>query len=77
MKQISVRFCVGCGYICDKIQPEGDQPQWMNAHTYLMKHGLRWEDLDRIDDACPPCARVLACARRGVFPDVIEAATAP
>ncbi|MDP3090549.1 MAG: hypothetical protein Q8N04_07730 [Nitrospira sp.] len=62
---VSVRFCVGCGYFCDAIQPEGEQAPWIDAHAYLMKYGLHWDDLDRVDDTCPPCARVLACARRG------------
>jgi len=75
MKQISVRFCMGCGYVCDGIQAEGEQPRWIDAHTFMLKHALQWEDLDRIDGACPPCARVLACARRGVLPDVVAAAT--
>jgi hypothetical protein len=60
---IPVRFCVGCGYLCDEIRPEGEQPQWMDAHQYLSKYRLSWSILARIDDACPHCARVLACAR--------------
>lgn len=58
-----VRFCVGCGYLCDEIRLEGGQGQWMDAHQYLAKYRLHWSDLDRTDDACPHCARVLACAR--------------
>ena len=69
MKDIAVRFCVGCGYFCDAIQPERGQAQWIDAHAYLKKYRLHWDDLDRIDDACPPCARVLACAGRGVLPE--------
>jgi len=70
MKHIAVRFCVGCGYFCDAIHPAGGQTHWIDAHAYFMKYGLHWEDLDRIDDACPACARVLACARRGVVPEL-------
>lgn len=69
MKHIAVRFCVECGYFCDAIQPERGKTQWIDAHAYLIKYGLRWEDLDRTDDACQPCARVLACATRGVLPE--------
>ncbi|MEO8340102.1 MAG: hypothetical protein ABI604_10350 [Nitrospirota bacterium] len=53
-----VRFCVGCGYLCDEIEPTYGQTQWMDAHEYLTKHGLRWGDLDRTSDTCPPCSRV-------------------
>ena len=60
MNAISVRFCVGCGYLCDEIHPEGGQPLWIDGHTYVMKYGVCWSDLDRRDDACPNCARVLA-----------------
>lgn len=76
MKPIPVRFCVGCGYVCDDIQPEGGQAQWIDAHRYLTKYGFHWDDLDRTDEACPSCARVLACTRRGVLPETPEAAIA-
>lgn len=62
IKSIPVRFCVGCGYLCDEIRPEGEGAQWMDAHRYLTKYGLYWSVLARINDACPHCARVLACA---------------
>jgi hypothetical protein len=75
LKPISLRFCVGCGRLCDEIQPEGGQPQWMDAHAYLTKYGFHWEDLDRTDDACPPCTRVLALARRGVHSEMVKTAT--
>ena len=75
MTHIPLRFCGGCGQVCDEIQPEGGQPQWMDAHAYLMKYGFHWEDLDRTDDACPPCARVFAVARRRVHPEMTPAAT--
>lgn len=58
---IAVRFCVGCGHLCDEIRPEGGETQWMDAHQYLTKYRLGWSALDRIDDTCPHCARVLAC----------------
>jgi hypothetical protein len=72
MNAISVRFCVGCGYLCDEIHPEGRQPLWIDGHTYVMKYGVRWSDLDRRDDACPNCARVFAIAQRGTHPDFPE-----
>ena len=60
MRHIQLRFCAGCGQVFDEIQPKDGQPQWMDAHAYLTKYGFHWEDLDRMDDACPPCARVFA-----------------
>lgn len=62
MKPIPVRFCVGCGYLCDEIEPGYGQTQWMDAHRYLTKYGLLWGDLDRTDNACPPCSRVFQAA---------------
>lgn len=62
MKPFPVRFCVGCGYVCDEIRPEGGQPLWTDGHRYVMKYGVRWKDLDRKNDACPACARLFAIA---------------
>lgn len=73
---IPVRFCVGCGYLCDEILPEDGQAQWMDAHQYLAKYRLYWSLLSRIDDACPHCARVLACAHRRAPTETAKAATA-
>ena len=73
---IPVRFCVGCGYLCDDILPEGGQAQWMDAHQYLTKYRLYWSLLDRIEDACPHCARVLACANRRAPTETAKAAPA-
>ena len=64
MKRKTVRFCDGCGHVFDDIQPEGGQGQWIEARVYLMKYGFHWEDLDRIDDVCPPCARVCQATER-------------
>jgi hypothetical protein len=72
---IPVRFCVGCGYLCDEIHPEGGEAQWMDAHQFLAKYRLYWSLLARIDDACPHCARVLACAHRRVPTETAKAAT--
>ena len=74
MNHLAVRFCVGCGYLCDAHQTDGGQARWINAHEYLPRYGLCWEDLDRTDGTCPPCARVFACARRGDLPKVAEPA---
>lgn len=73
---IPVRFCVGCGYLCDEILPEGGQARWMDAHGYLTKYRLYWNALDRIEDACPHCARVLACAHHRAPAATAETATA-
>ena len=70
---IPVRFCVGCGYLCDEIDPENGEAQWMDAHQYVTKYRLSWSLLDRIDDTCPHCARVLAC---GYHRTATEGATA-
>jgi len=64
MKPILVPFCVGCGQVSDRTQPEDGQPRWINAHTYVIKYGLRWENLDRSDEVCPACARVFQAAVR-------------
>ncbi|QPD05272.1 MAG: hypothetical protein Nkreftii_003046 [Candidatus Nitrospira kreftii] len=61
-----VQFCVGCGYLCDKIDPEVAQAPWIEARRYLKKYSLTWIELDRTDDMCPACARVVACGRRRV-----------
>lgn len=66
-----VRFCMGCGYLCDEIQLEGGETQWLEAHCYLQKYGLTWNMLDRREDICPACARVLACGRRGDRPHAV------
>lgn len=63
----SVRFCVGCGYVCDEIFSVGPLVQWMDGHRFVTKYGLRWEELVRMDDVCPPCARVFAIARQGTI----------
>jgi hypothetical protein len=65
-------ICAGCGYFCDEIHPEGGQPLWIDGHTYVMKYGVCWSDLDRRDNACPNCARVFAIAQRGAHPDFPE-----
>ena len=73
---LPVRFCVGCGYLCDEIDPEGGETQWMDAHQYLAKYRLYWGLLARIEDACPHCARVLACGYHRASTDAAPAATA-
>ncbi len=69
-----VPFCVGCGYLCDEIEPEDGQRPWVDAHRYLKKYGLTWIELDRTDGFCPACAHVVACGRRRV-PSRAEAMT--
>lgn len=64
----SVRFCVGCGYLCDEIDPEDGQSQWVEAHRYLKKYRRTWIELDRNDVFCPACAHLFACARRSARP---------
>ena len=66
-----VRFCVGCGYLCDEIEPEDGRAPWVEARHYLKKYGLTWNELDRTDDLCPACARVLACGTRRVPPRAV------
>ncbi len=73
MRHIQLRFCAGCGHVFDEIQPKDGQPQWMDARAYLTKYGFHWDDLDRMDDACPPCTRVLAIAGL-VHPEMMPAA---
>lgn len=59
-----VRFCVGCGYLCDEIDPGDLQSPWVQAHRYLKKYRLTWIELDRNDGLCPACAYVQACGTR-------------
>jgi hypothetical protein len=61
-KKNPVPFCVGCGYLCDKIDPEDVQSPWVEAQRYLHKYRLTWIELDRNDEFCPACARVFASA---------------
>jgi hypothetical protein len=63
-----VRFCLGCGYLCDKVTPKGEPSPWVEANRYLKKHGLTWFELERIDSMCPACSRVQACGTRRVPP---------
>jgi hypothetical protein len=63
-----VRFCLGCGYLSDKITQEGGPSPWVEANRYLKKHGLTWFELERIDAICPACSRVQACGTRQVPP---------
>ncbi|NJN69940.1 MAG: hypothetical protein HC801_06530 [Nitrospira sp.] len=59
-----VRFCGGCGYLRDEVQPDHGLVQWVEARHYLKKYGVTWNELDRHDTICPACARVIACGRR-------------
>ena len=61
----AVHFCVGCGYVRDELSSESALAEWIEGHRFVAKHGVRWEELSRIDDVCPSCARVLAIASRG------------
>lgn len=65
-----VRFCVGCGYLCDEIDPGDGQSPWVEATRYLNKYGLTWIELDRTDGFCPACSRVQVCGMRRVPPRV-------
>ncbi len=62
MKQQAVQFCEGCGQMFDDIQPEGGEARWIEAHAYLMKYGFHWDDLERLNGVCSPCARVFYTA---------------
>ena len=75
-QQALVRFCVGCGYLRDEIQPEHGQAQWVEARLYLKKYGVTWNELDRHDDICPACAHVQACGKRLVPPRAAAMAAA-
>lgn len=64
-KSTPVGFCLGCGFLCDEIDPEDAQSPWIDAHRYLTKYGGRWMELNRLDMLCPACARLSDCAGRG------------
>ena len=59
-----VPFCMGCGYLCDTINPEDPQAPWIDAHLYLQRYGGTWAELDRHEELCPTCARISSCARQ-------------
>ena len=61
----SVPFCMGCGYVCDEIDPDAAQSPWVDAHHYLTKYGGTWTELHRNEGFCPTCARLSTYARRG------------
>lgn len=67
-RSTQVRFCLGCGYLCDKITPEDGPSPWVEANRYLKKHGLTWFELERIDAMCPACSRVQAYGTSRVPP---------
>lgn len=75
-QRTQVLFCVGCGYLRDELKPysHNGQAQWVEARQYLKQYGLTWVELDRTDDMCPACTRVLDCGRRRV-PSRAEAMT--
>ena len=64
-KSTPVCFCLGCGYLCDEIDPEDGQSPWIDAHQYLTKYGGTWMELNRRNVLCPACARLSECARQG------------
>lgn len=72
VKRLLVRFCVGCGYLCDEIHPDTGVAKWVEARHYLTRYAFSWSQLNRIDSTCPACARVLACVRN-VRPHANEA----
>jgi hypothetical protein len=69
-----VRFCLGCGYLCDESEPEGGSSPWIEAGRYLKKYGLTWMALDRTDAICPACSRVQACGTPRVPPRAVATA---
>ena len=75
-QRLLVRFCVGCGYLCDETQPDNGQAQWIEARHYLKRYGFTWNELDRHDDICPACAHVQACGKRRVPPRAAAMAAA-
>ncbi len=59
MNQQPVQFCNGCGKILDEIQPVNRQTEWIEARSFLVKYGFRWEDLDLQQNFCPGCQKVV------------------
>lgn len=60
----AVHFCVGCGYVRDEICSGSASAQWIEGSKFVANHAVPWEDLTRVDDVCPSCARVFAIASR-------------
>lgn len=72
MNALTVRFCVGCGYVLDEMQHGDGRAGWIAAHLYRQKYGFGLDKLVLIEDACPPCTRVFAIARSGALPRIPE-----
>ena len=62
MTRQAVRFCDACGQFFDEIQPDDGEGCWLEAHTYLSKYGLGWQDINLIDEVCPTCAHLIRAA---------------
>ena len=60
MTRQAVRFCDGCGQFLDEIQPHNGEDCWIEAHAYLLKYGLRWHDINLMDELCPSCVHVIS-----------------
>ncbi len=67
-ERAQVRFCVGCGYLCDEGESRDGASPWVEASRYLKKYGLTWVALDRTDAMCPACSRVQACGTHRIPP---------
>ncbi|MDH4081726.1 MAG: hypothetical protein OEU68_18155 [Nitrospira sp.] len=64
-----VQFCLGCGYLCDKNEPNEPidrRSPWVEANRYLKKYGWTWFEVERINTMCPACSHVQACGTRRV-----------
>jgi hypothetical protein len=64
MTPFLTRFCVSCGHVFDNMLPSDSGPGWISADAYREKYGFGLDRPHLLEDACPPCARVFAIARR-------------
>ena len=63
MIPLTIRFCVGCGHVLDDLRPSHGTPSWVSAEAVRTRYGCGLDDVQLIEDTCPPCARVFAIAR--------------
>ena len=56
----SIHLCMGCGYLREKVVPQGGRPLWIAGHVFRQKYGYGLSDGNVIEELCPSCATVIA-----------------
>lgn len=66
----SIHLCMGCGYLRDKVTPEGGTPLWITGHVFRQTYGYGLSEGKVIEELCPSCAHVIALASQIAKSDV-------